>query len=179
MLSVLVAAALVIMAPGRLADPDGGTPRLEKVRVVSVHDGDTITISLDGRSEKVRLVGIDTPELRDERAEYRREAEAARDFARSALKGKTVTLEADRRQGDRDGYARLLRYVILGDGTNSTRVGPERVREVYDRFAFTLKRDLLAEAEASNGSASGIWPWKSPAVGAPALIDCGTWRQAR
>jgi len=158
MLSVVLAAALVTLAPARLAGPDGGTPRLDKVRVVAVHDGDTITVNLDGRSETVRLVGIDTPELEDERAEYRRAAEAAREFARSALKGKTVTLEADGRQRDRDRYERLLRYVILGDGTN---FNEELVRKgyarVYDRFAFTLKPEFKrAEAEAKSQHL-GIW----------------------
>jgi micrococcal nuclease len=158
MLAVVLAAALVTMAPARLADADGGTPRLDKVRVVTVHDGDTITVSLDGRSEKVRLVGIDTPELEDERPEYRQVAEAAREFTRSALKGKTVTLEVDPRQGDRDRYARLLRYVILGDGTN---FNEELVRtgyaRVYDRFAFTLKPEFRkAEAEARE-QRLGIW----------------------
>jgi micrococcal nuclease len=158
MLSVVLAAALVTMAPARLADADGGSPRLDKVRVVSVHDGDDITVSIDGRSEKVRLVGIDTPELQDERPEYREAAEAAREFVRAALKGKTVTLEVDRRQGDRDGYARLLRYVILGDGTN---FNEELVRKgyarVYNRFAFTLKPEFKkAEAEAKD-ERLGIW----------------------
>jgi micrococcal nuclease len=162
MLSVVLAAALVTMAPARLAAPDGGSPRLdEKVRVVSVHDGDTITVSLDGRSEKVRLVGIQAPELQDERPEYREAAEAAHAFALSALKGKTVTLEIDSRQGDRDRYSRLLRYVFLGDGTN---FNEELVRKgyakVYDRFAFTLKPQFkTSEAEAKR---QGLGVWKLP-----------------
>src|SRR6266568_2831172 len=32
-------------------------------QVVSVHDGDSITVLIDGRKEKVRLIGIDAPEL--------------------------------------------------------------------------------------------------------------------
>jgi micrococcal nuclease len=159
MLSFVLAAALVTMAPGRLAAPDGGQRALlEKGRVVSVHDGDSITVSLDGRSEKVRLVGISAPELGDERPEYREAAEAARDFARSALKGKTVTLEVDARQGDRDRYDRLLRYVFLGDGTN---FNEELVRKgyarVYDRFSFTLKPQFKkSEAEAKR-ERLGVW----------------------
>jgi micrococcal nuclease len=115
-------------------------------------------VDLGGRSEKVRLVGIDAPETRDERPEYREAAEAAHAFARAALKGKTVTLEVDARQGDRDRYARLLRYVVLRDGTN---FNEELVRKgyarVYDRFAFTLKPQFKrAEAEAKR-ERLGIW----------------------
>ena len=130
----------------------------ETARVVSVHDGDTITVAMDGRKEKIRLVGIDTPELQDERPEYRAAGYEARNYARSRLGGETVTLETDPRQSDRDGYGRLLRYVILGDGTN---VNEDLVRKgyarVYDRFNFTLKpRFKAAETEAKRLKL-GVW----------------------
>ena len=123
-----------------------------------MHDGDTITVRMDGRTEKVRLVGIDSPELQDERQAYRDAAYAARDYARSRLGGETVTLEAEPRQGDRDAYGRLLRYVILDDGTD---VNEELVRKgyahVYDKFQFTLKpRFKAVEAEAKREKL-GVW----------------------
>ena len=130
----------------------------QTARVVAVHDGDTITVRMDGRTEKVRLVGIDSPELQDERQAYRDAAYAARDYARSRLGGETVTLEAEPRQGDRDAYGRLVRFVILDDGTN---VNEELVRKgyahVYDKFQFTLKpRFKAAEAEAKREKL-GVW----------------------
>jgi micrococcal nuclease len=138
----------------------------ETARVLKVSDGDTITVSLDGRTEKVRLVGIDSPELHDDRQDYRDVAYAAKNYARSLLGGETVTLDADPRQGDRDRYGRLLRYVILDDGTN---VNEKMVREgyahVYTRFSFALKaRFKLAEDEAKRGKL-GVWalapgPWR-------------------
>ena len=123
-----------------------------------MHDGDTITVKFEGRTEKVRLVGIDSPELKDERQAYRDEAYAARDYSRLRLGGEQVTLETDARQGDRDKYSRLLRYVILDDGTN---VNEEFVRKgyarVYDKFQFTLKpRFKAAEAEAKREKL-GVW----------------------
>lgn len=68
------------------------------------------------------------------------------------------TLEIEPRQGDRDAYGRLLRYVILGDGAN---FNEEMVRKgyarVYDRFQFTLKpRFKEAESEAKRGRL-GVW----------------------
>ena len=130
----------------------------QTARVLTVHDGDTITVRIDGRAEKVRLVGIDSPELDDERQEYRDAGYAARNYARSRLGGETVTLETEPRQGDRDSYGRLLRYVILDDGTN---VNEDLVRKgyahVYDKFQFTLKpRFKLAEAEAKREKL-GVW----------------------
>ncbi len=130
----------------------------QTARVVAVHDGDTITVRVDGHTEKVRLVGIDTPELQDVREVYQQAAYAAKDYARSRLRGETVTLETEPRQGDRDGYERLLRYVILDDGVN---FNEEMVRKgyarVYDRFQFTLKtRFKEAESEAKRGKL-GVW----------------------
>jgi micrococcal nuclease len=130
----------------------------EIARVVAVHDGDTITVKFDGRTEKIRLVGIDSPEIRDERQSYRDAAYAARNYARSRLGGETVTLEPEARQGDRDKYGRLLRYVILRDGTN---INEELVRQgyarVYDKFNFTLKPRFKAlEAEAKQ-QGLGVW----------------------
>ena len=130
----------------------------QTAQVVAVHDGDTITVRFGGHAEKVRLVGIDSPELKDERQAYRDAAYAARDYARSRLGGETVTLEAEPRQQDRDKYSRLLRYVILDDGTN---VNEELVRKgyarVYDKFQFTLKpRFKAAEAEAKREKL-GVW----------------------
>ena len=135
--------------------------------MVAVHDGDTITVKFDGHTEKVRLVGIDSPELQDERQAYRDAAYAARNYARSQLGGETVTLEAEPRQGDRDSYGRLLRYVILSDGTN---VNEDLVRKgyarVYDKFQFTLKpRFKTAEAEAKREKL-GVW-----------TLPPGRWRQ--
>jgi len=131
---------------------------LQKGRVSSVHDADTITVRLSSGVEKVRLVGIDSPELDDERPAYRTFGFAARDYARSRVDGATVTLEQDSKQADRDKFGRLLRYVILGDGTN---LNEELVRKgyakVYDRFSFDLKSDFKkAEAEARRES-RGVW----------------------
>lgn len=130
----------------------------QTAQVVAVHDGDTITVKFDGHTEKVRLVGIDSPELKDERQAYRDAGYAARDYARLRLGGETVTLETEPRQGDRDKYSRLLRYVILDDGTNANE---EFVRKgyarVYDKFQFTLKpRFKAAESEAKREKL-GVW----------------------
>ena len=159
MSALVLAILLSALAPGRIAEAgETGRHVTEVARVIAVHDGDTITISESGHQDKVRLVGIDAPELDDERAEYREAADAARDFARSKLKGERVTLEADTHQANRDKYSRLLRYVILRDGTN---FNEELVRKgyarVYGRFQFGLKDEFKqAEAEAKRGHL-GIW----------------------
>jgi micrococcal nuclease len=96
--------------------------------VTRVIDGDTIQVRLrNGPSERVRLLGIDTPEVHDSakldrdarqsgksREEIRALGRLAWDFTRSRLEGKDVWLELDVQT--RDAYGRLLAYVWLGDG---------------------------------------------------------------
>lgn len=86
--------------------------------VVKVVDGDTVTISLNGANETLRLIGMDTPETVDPRKPVQCFGQEASDKAKGLLTGKRVRLEAESSQGERDKYNRLLRYIFLEDGTN-------------------------------------------------------------
>ncbi len=86
--------------------------------VLKVIDGDTIDVKIDEKMERLRLIGIDTPEAVDYKKTVQCFGEEASAKARELLNGKKVRLEADRTQGERDKYGRLLRYVFLQDGTN-------------------------------------------------------------
>lgn len=86
--------------------------------VVKVIDGDTINVNINGKVETIRLIGIDTPETVDPRKPVQCFAVEASNKAKAVLNGKSVRLEADNTQGERDKYKRLLRYVFLEDGTN-------------------------------------------------------------
>jgi len=138
----------------------------QTAQVVSVHDGDTITVRVNGRSEKIRLVGIDSPELDDGRPEYRRAAYEARDYARAQLAGEKVTLESEPRQKDRDRYGRLLRYVILEDGTNFDECMVRKgYAHVFDKFQFAQKQRFKAAESAAKREGLGVWalppgPWR-------------------
>ena len=86
--------------------------------VTRVVDGDTIKISMEGKEETVRLLGVDTPELVDPRKPVQCFAKEASEETKKMLTGKSVSLEIDPTQGERDKYGRLLAYVLLPDGTN-------------------------------------------------------------
>jgi micrococcal nuclease len=87
----------------------------EEYLVTRVVDGDTIIIDMDGTEERVRLIGVDTPESvhpdSEKNVPY---GEVAASFAREALEGKRVRIELDAQERDR--YGRLLAYVYTGDG---------------------------------------------------------------
>jgi micrococcal nuclease len=86
--------------------------------VVKVVDGDTLDVNIDGEIERLRLIGIDTPETVDPRKSVQCFGKEASNKAKELLSGQLVALEADESQGERDKYKRLLRYVFLSDGTN-------------------------------------------------------------
>ncbi len=88
-----------------------GEERFEEAKVLSITDGDTIKVNLNGVTEKVRLILIDTPECVDPRKEVEFYSREASEFARKEISGRTVWLEKD--VSERDQYGRLLRYVWL------------------------------------------------------------------
>ncbi len=93
--------------------PDNQTKKtsFESVKVVRIVDGDTLEVSLsNGNTEKVRLIGVNTPESTTRHEPYGSEAS---EFTKKSLAGKTIYLEKD--VSDRDRYGRLLRIVWLED----------------------------------------------------------------
>ena len=84
--------------------------------VTKVVDGDTIDVMIGTTTERVRLIGINTPETVDPRKPvecFGREASAK---AHELLDKQKVFLEADKTQDNRDKYGRLLRYARREDG---------------------------------------------------------------
>lgn len=96
------------MFPSSTGENDAGA----WYRVARVIDGDTIELV---GGEKVRYIGIDTPETVKPDAPVECFGEEASRENRRLVEGKLVSLERD--ISDRDRYGRLLRYVFLEDGT--------------------------------------------------------------
>ena len=86
------------------------TPYVYRAQVLSVYDGDTITVMIDlGLRIKVRascrMLGIDTPEIRGKTATEKKMALVARDRLREMVLGTEVTLHSIAKP---DKYGRLL-----------------------------------------------------------------------
>ncbi len=107
-------AALAFLSSSCSGSTESGVSA-ELYPVLSVADGDTITVDIAGTRERVRLLGIDAPEVAGTTECFGNEASQ---YARGILTGTSVGLVADPTQDDRDRYGRLLRYVILPDGTD-------------------------------------------------------------
>lgn len=84
--------------------------------VTKVVDGDTIDVDMNGVTKRLRLIGIDTPEVVDPRKPVECFGHEASKKASALLLNQKVKLESDSTQKDRDIYGRLLRYVYRKDG---------------------------------------------------------------
>ncbi|MFW6006673.1 MAG: thermonuclease family protein [Bacillota bacterium] len=89
---------------------------LEKVQVKKIIDGDTFVIN---NGEKVRLIGVDTPEFNREKDDKTRDfyAKRAAEYTRKWLKQKYDNIYLEYGNELKDEYDRLLAYVFLPDGT--------------------------------------------------------------
>ncbi len=96
-----------------------------------VVDGDTIVVDIGGKEEKIRLLGVDTPETVHPSKPVEYFGKEASAFTKQMVEGKRVRLEYDWQK--RDKYGRLLAYVYLEDGTF---LNAEIIKQGYG-FAYT------------------------------------------
>ena len=84
--------------------------KLEEVEVTRVIDGDTFECVINGKTQKVRLIGVDTPEsVHPDKNKNAEEGKKASDYTKEKLQGKKVGLEYDVQKNDK--YGRILAYV--------------------------------------------------------------------
>jgi len=163
----LTAAALLYWVVTSLSSTQEGHTKKEFFRVTRVIDGDTLQIS---NGEKVRLIGVDTPEARYNSKLVRDARRSGKDmkviealgrrassFTKKLCAGRNVRLDFDVEK--RDKYKRLLAYVYLEDGTFvNAKIVEEGYGEVMTvppnvKFADTFAK-LQKEARENN---RGLW----------------------
>lgn len=156
--ALFVATFLFLVTNTTFANPVSG-------RVSWVYDGDTLEIHGMG---KVRLLGIDTPELLASERDtpyvksgvssklLRKVACEATAYVIRTAKNQIVTLEFDRERTD--AYGRILAYVTLPDGRMLNR---ELIRKglaaAYRRFDHRLKDDFFRIEAQAREAECGLW----------------------
>jgi micrococcal nuclease len=166
LLALVVLAAIVVTVAGRPGDT--GLPSRspatedERARAIRVVDGDTLVVEVDGRTERLRYIGIDAPELARDDGAVPAEcwaAEAATAHA-ELVAGTELHLRRDR--SDRDRFGRLLRHSWIIEDGRLLHVGEELVRRGAARARSyppdTAWDARLAEAEAvARSERAGLW----------------------
>ena len=151
-------------------------PQGDRAQVEWVYDGDTIEVSLNGRTYDLRYIGVDTPE----REEYF--YDEAFDLNMDLVRGETVILVRD--VSDTDQYGRLLRYVYLEDGTF---VNAEMISEGTARMVTfqpdVAQTDYLKRLE-DEARRNGVGMWADMEQAGPCdcdrnLYDCSDFDRQR
>ena len=149
----LLGFCLVQRLEARWLPPFGG-------QCVGVIDGDTIEILSDGKSLRIRLEGVDTPELGTPYSRRAKQYTSSQVFGRSVM---VVPKEYDR-------YGRLVARILVDDADVSVLLVEQGLAWHYTKYSDD---PLLARAEKrARSESAGIWslpnpepPWLLPIAG--------------
>jgi micrococcal nuclease len=149
-----VVVAVLALGGGKLV----GAARSDSARVVRVVDGDTVVVRTAGHQERVRYIGVDTPESVKPGTPVQCFAKAASAENRRLVEGQEVRLVQDLEARDR--YGRMLAYVYRKrDGLF---VNAELVRRGYGK-PLTIPPNVAHAAELRRLAAGarragrGLW----------------------
>jgi micrococcal nuclease len=158
----MVALAVLLLAGrGQRSEPpeaaiEAGGGRVAAL-VTRVVDGDTVEVSIGGRSEEVRYIGVDTPETVDPDEPVQCFGPQSSAFNHRLVEDRRVELDFDAER--RDKYGRLLAYVYLPDGrlveAMLARRGLARTLTIAPNDSKAALLERLSRAAARRGR--GLW----------------------
>ncbi len=123
------------------------------MKVKRVIDGDTLLLTT---GERVRLIGVDTPETKHPQKPVQYFGKEAYLFTKKMTEGKEIRLEYDWQR--RDKYGRLLAYVYLLDGTF---LNAEIIKQgygfAYTRFPFKYLEEFRRYERVAREKKIGLW----------------------
>ncbi|MBI2218834.1 MAG: thermonuclease family protein [Candidatus Rokubacteria bacterium] len=124
--------------------------------VVRVVDGDTIHVRLGDRIEKVRYIGVNTPEVHHPRKGAEPGGREAMRVNRALTDGKRVRLELDVQERDR--YGRVLAYVWVGDVMVNAELVSRGYAQVMTVPPNVRYQDLFIDLQRqARESGRGLW----------------------
>jgi len=127
--------------------------------VIKVVDGDTLTIQMDGKSQTLRLIGLDTPETVDPRKPVQCFGIEASNKAKSELTNQLVRIETDPSQDRLDKYNRLLVYVYFADDTlfNEMMIREGYGHEYTYNTPYKYQKEFKAAENEARTQKKGLW----------------------
>jgi len=153
------ALALVVLALVRLVPDDRGGDRAGPATVVRVVDGDTLVVDVAGVDERVRLIGVDTPEsVAPHRPVECWGHEASARLAELVPVATPVRLVRD--VEPRDAYDRLLAYVYRADDdlfVNRALLDAGAAEAMPYPPNTTHRAEFAAAERAARTARTGLW----------------------
>ncbi|MCX6703459.1 MAG: thermonuclease family protein [Candidatus Zambryskibacteria bacterium] len=127
--------------------------------VTRVVDGDTIEVTKNGVKEKVRLLGINTPETVDPRKMVECFGKEASAHAKELLAGKQVKIVSDDSQTKYDKYGRLLAYVYTEEGlfVNKHMIEEGYAYEYTYNVPYIFQKEFKEAQKKAETEGRGLW----------------------
>ncbi len=127
-------------------------------RVTEFVDGDTFAVDMAGTAERVRLIGVDTPETHKPDSPVQCFGQAASTYTKQLIGENAVRLEVDPTNSNRDRYNRLLRYAYLPDGRL---INAEIIKNgygfAYVSFPFQKMDEFTMYQAKAREANKGLW----------------------
>ena len=130
-----------------------------QILVERVVDGDTLVLA---GGERVRLIGVDTPETKHPTKPVEPFGPEASAFTKKAVEGQAVTLKFDREKYDR--YQRLLAYVYRDDWCLNEELIRNGLSECVTKYPFdsSMKEKFRQAEDQARRERRGIWSQSTP-----------------
>lgn len=138
---------LAVLLPGCMAS--------RRVQVERVIDGETLLMA---GGERVRLIGVDAPELNSNLPEMKSYAEKAKALTEKLVLNKRVRLRFDQQRKDRFGHS--LAYVYADGISVNEKLLHEGLARVVRRIKFQEKKNYIALEKRAERAGRGIWQLK-------------------
>ncbi len=122
-------------------------------RVTRVLDGDTLELD---NGERVRLIGVDAPEIHHPEIPVQRFGKEAAEFLKRFAEGFECTLEYEP-NNIRDQYGRLLAYVFVGDRLANAEIIRRGYAYAYTRFPFRRQAEFIVLEREARERQYGLW----------------------
>lgn len=140
----------------------------ETYLVTKVNDGDTFEIET---GDRVRLLGIDTPEKWEsgkldkdsersgkDKETIKKLGALASEYTENTLLNKKVILISDSTNSDKDRYGRLLRYAYLEDGTFfNLKIIQDGYAYAYTKYPIIFQNEFLEAQRQARENSLGLW----------------------
>ncbi len=128
-------------------------------QVLKVVDGDTLDVQVNGQSQRIRLIGVDTPEVVDPRKPVQCFGQQASNRTHQLADNQIVTLQSDPTQDDSDKYGRLLRYVFLSDGQmlNQLLIAQGYAHEYTYQVPYQYQAEFKQAQKDAEQKQLGLW----------------------
>lgn len=133
-------------------------PQVQLRTVRQVVDGDTLVLE---NGEKIRLIGVDTPETHHPQKPVEYFGEEATAFTRNLVEGKRVLMETDpvnAHLGHKDKYGRTIAYVWTEQGIFvNAEIVEQGYGHAYTRYPFRYLNEFRALESRARGQGAGLW----------------------